>query len=407
MKKIVLLFVYLCVLNLNAENSTLPPLSETLKYIPGLIEGAGEGRSKFSSTSMSPQSGAIQCWVKLNKKAESLKYNHLWGFGYNQPGWFTAYVSKGNFSVTVKNDSRSSNISIDISKWKIGEWHNLAVCWGIYQKKPTILIYEDGVLCAKLSKASLPSEFNSGSFSLGFNSAHVKGDNFAGAVDELAVYSLPLKPEHVKNNFLYGKKEKALIPEPGTVLLAHFNGDANWQAGGESTLEGKALKKYLRAALKTPSVKKYNDELDVKYNYDRDMKEKSAKILTDGSDRSIVVWKNHLLEVVFELPYTADLNLIEIATPKPTIWYRLEELHISLDKGNGEFSAPEIIKTYGESPKQTKNVRDKTCKTYLYKWEKPGKACRVKIVLKGKGYMALGEVRICGKAVTKRKGYMH
>jgi len=397
MKMLMLLVVFVCGLNVFAEISGNPPLLEKVKYIPGVIKQAGEGRSRFSSEKMSPLSGTIQCWVKLNKKAEALKYNHLWGFGFNKPGWFTSYISKGNFVVTTKNEKGSTSLSVDVSKWKIGEWHNLAVCWGIYQKKSTILIYEDGVLRAKLDKASLVGAFNSDSLCLGFNSAYIKGDDFSGAVDEFAVYSLPLTPKDVKNNFLDGKKKNALAVKEGTILLAHFDGDANWQAGGKSTLQGKALKKYLRSALKKPTVKKYEDELAVEYSYDREIKENSNKILTDGSDRSMIAWRKHPLEVVFELPYTSDLRLIEIATPKPTIWYRLEELEISLDDGNGEFSAPKIIKVYGEAPKQTEKVIDKTCKTYLYKWDKPGKACRVKIVPKGKGYMALGEVRICGK----------
>ncbi len=166
------------------------------------------------------------------------------------------------------------------------------------------------------------------------------------------------------------------------------------------TLNKTELNKYLKESLKYPLPRKYIDELKTEYSYDRKMlNDIGNKLLTDTSDKSMVTWRQHPLEIIFELPYTCKLSLVEIVAPKPTIWYRLEKLQISLDKGTGEFSSPETIKTYGEEPSQTEDVTDETCKTYIYKWHKPGKACRVKIIASGQGYMALGEVRICGKPI--------
>jgi len=389
----ILLFVVVCITNASAGNISQP---KEFEYVAGIVKQAGNGRISFPAEVVSPSAGMIQCWVKLNKSPARLKYNHLWGVGFNKPGWFTSCISESKFSVITKNSEVSSNCSIDISHWKIGEWHNLAVCWGTYRDKSMLLIYEDGTLKAKLKEALLPQEFNSGDLCLGYNSASYKDDDFAGAIDEFVVYSLPQSPKVIKNNFLLGRNAKAMVPAKGVTMLVNFDDNTDIKAGEKSTLDGKDLKKHLRATLITPQVRKYEDMLSAHYSYNRAIKEKSPNILMDGSDKSNISWKDKPLEIIFDLAYTCDISLIEIAAPKHTIWYRLEELSISLDNGSGEFSEPEIIKAYGTEPTQTKKVVDETCKVYIYQWKPHRRACRIKIIAQGKAHMSIGEVRICG-----------
>ncbi len=222
-------------LNMFSKGEIKNPTVKKPEYTKGIVKKAIKGRVTFPGKLISPSMGTIQCWVKLDKEPTGLTYNHLWGIGVNEPGWFSSYINKGKFGVICKTDEGLHNINIDISHWNIDKWHNLAVCWGKYKEKSIILIYEDGLLKIKTEKVPLPLEFNSDRFSLGFNSASYKDKNFAGAIDECAVYSIPLTPAQIRANFIKGKKKRALTVGKNCIILAHFDGNKNFQTGEMET----------------------------------------------------------------------------------------------------------------------------------------------------------------------------
>ncbi|GEM_PF-2453987 len=391
--------VWSVLISFDVSGASRVALDESLQYTEGQINQAMLGRCSYANDVISPSAGTIQCWLSLTKSPSDMQYSHIWGLGHNRAGWFTTFIDNGKLSVLSKTENGNSVVGLDVSNWQRDKWYNIAISWGTYRKKSYILLYEDGVLKAKYDNVHLPQKFNGDDFCVGFNSANRNKDNFFGKIDELVITKQPMLPDIIALNVKKGKQSQNLSAQPDVIFLAHFDSNTTFDIGKNRDWQKKELKKHLKKALKLPVIKKYADEIDATYYYDQEVKEKTLNVLMDGSDKTLFTWKQHPLEIVIDLPYTADLSLIEISAPKPTIWYHLDELNISLDNGSGEFLSFKTIKTYGEDAKQTKNIIDDTCKDYIYQWQSPGKASRIKIVPKGIGYMALGEIRVCGKPV--------
>ena len=372
--------------------------SKNAKYTKGQVGQAIVGRSTFKGNFFNTSAGTIQYWVKLDHTPDKLVNVHLCSIGNNSPNWLTTYIREGKLIVRAKNKEGGSVISVDINDWHINTWYNIALTWGEYHKKGYMLLYINGTLVNKTSRAAIP-DINGMKLYLGCNSANWRGITLPGAMDELIVASLPLLPEQIKKNYQQGAKHLPVTLSEGIEFVASFDGSAGYKTSKSTKLAGRELRKYMKKAIVLPHAQKYPDELLYTYEYEPTMKEKSRNVLSDGSEDTKINWKRHKLQITINLQSTSELRLIEITAPKPTIWYRLDEIHVSLDDGSGTFSSPVIIKAYGETPKQTKKLVDETCKTYFYRMKNPGKACRIRIVPKGKAYMSISEIRICGKPI--------
>jgi hypothetical protein len=362
-------------------------------FEPGKIGLAHRGRIVADSSVFKPGQGTFCCWLKLDRDMAEKPAEMLWSAGENKPGWIYCKFDRNAIALNFRNDQgKYVGLRLPV-QLKGGEWHHAAFTWGNVGGKGFIAIYLDGLLKARRTGVVLPSALNNGKFAVGYNSAHYYGPVFAGLIDEAAVYSLPLDAETIRKLWQAGLDGKTVQPGPGCRWYAALDGSAKAETGPE--MDANNEKKMIRRASRG-KVMKYPDELTFSYRIDPRVTEKTENSLCDGMDHTGILWKNGSREITCELPHTGNLSLIEITVRKYTRWYMLKELHVSLDDGSGEFGSPVIVKTYHAPWKSGNKDTDATCKDYVYRVEKPGKAVRVKIKAVGDAHMQIGEIRICG-----------
>ena len=364
------------------------------KFVEGKIGMALEGRHAFPASVFSPGQGTFQCWFKPYCSPQEMHSSMLLSIGPNAPGWIFCMFNRGNLQISFKTEKGFDGGKLKNLEMSPGKWHHIAFSWGKYKGKTFLNLYLDGALKLHRENLRLPEKLSGDTFGLGYNTAYYAAPDFPGAMDEVAVYSIPLDAGTVHAAYQRGMNGNALEPGAGCTFYASLDGSFEFTKGQEA--DERLTRQMLRRSSRDTRIMKYSDELDFSYRIDQIVTEKGTNALQDANESTFVFWKDTPREIICELPHTSDLRLIEIAAPKFTKWYMLEELHISIDNGSGEFGSPRIIPAYS-SQKNVQAAPGKDTGSYYYTFENPGRAARVKIRASGKAYMALSEIRICGK----------
>lgn len=365
------------------------------KFVPGVSGQALESRfrSVTDLTSFTPEKGSAVFWFKTAAKPADLKGSIVMCFGINRPGWCYFRFDRGYFGVFLRNSKEHTAVSCSAAGLEAGKWHHAAVVWG-KRKHGFVRIYLNGKLCA-YQRIVMPEKFSSDTLAIGYNSSNWKAPAFPGAVDELALFDVPLSEEMIRKAYEAGKSAKALPELPGRLLYFPFDGSTDAVKGTPAAPE--EAKQLLRTAYRKAKIKKYDDEIDFRYSYSVPTKEKSPEILSDGNDNTGAVWRQIKVAVTGEFDRTQEVTEIEIVTRKYTKWYLLKQLQVSWDDGSGNFSDPVVVNTYAYGKKISKKNIDETCKVYVYSVKNPGKICRFRIALVGDGYFGINEIRIRAK----------
>ena len=366
------------------------------KFVPGISGKALDGRAPlaFDPARLTPQGGSALFWFKLSDGALPLKrHAMLLGLGINKPGWFYIYLGRGHFGVNVRSAKSSARVECSASAVKPGEWYHAAVVWG-KRKEGFCRIYLNGKLSA-YQRLEMPEKFSSSNLAVGYNASHWKSPSFPGAIDELALFDVPLSEEMIQKIMAAGKKGKPSPELPGRLLYFPFEGNTTPTAGKSTPPE--EAKKLLREAYRKAKITKYPDEVAFRYTYSQPTREKTPDILCDGNNGTGVSWRQLKVAVTGEFETTQNVTEIEIVTRKYTKWYLLKQLQVSWDDGSGNFGDPVIINTYAYGKPISKKLIDESCKEYVYTVKNPGKMCRFKIALVGDGHYGLNEIRVRAK----------
>ncbi len=365
------------------------------KFVEGAVNKGWSARFKAPlPEKITPAHGAAEMYFKMDSDFADMKPTVLMSSGKKGAGWWYIRFKDQKISFSVELDGqKSSSITVDAPGLKGGEWHHLAVSWGVYKGKGFARIYINGRV-AGVKEEDLPEKFAEGDLCLLYNNAYYAGGKFPGAIDEFAIYDIPLADDYIAKR---AADKTAPAQEKGLLVRYSFDDNKNPVTGSVAS-EEKELKKALKNASKKVKVGKYADELPFVYRFESPMpEEKTPGTLNDGNDNTAVNWRNRNISIICELDQTYDITNVELYCKKHTKWYILKSLEISFDDGSGEFGNPDIVKCYGKNPVSGSPDIDDSCKGYVYNLLHTGKACRIRIKVIGDAYMSIGEIRIRGK----------
>ena len=354
----------------------------------------GRTTAVYDSEKVTPRSGSVLFWFRVDEKADLSRDTIMLCFGVNKPGWGYLRLGRGTLGMNFRVGKGFSRFSAPANGVKQGKWHHLAVVWGIRKEKGFARIYLDGAL-RSYQRLTLPEKFSPGKLAVGYNSGHWKSPDFPGLIDELALFDVPVSEEMLRKAVEAGKAGKAFPPMPGRVLYMPFEGSVTPVTGAPTAPED--AKGLLKAAYRKVKVRKYPDEVDFTYSYSVPTNEKTPSCLSDGNNSTGVQWRQVRVSVTGELESSTDVTEIEIVTRKYTKWYLLKQLRVSWDDGSGVFNDPVVINTYACGKKISKKNIDESCREYVYSVKAPGKMCRFKITPVGEGYYGINEIRIRAK----------
>ena len=209
----------------------------------------------------------------------------------------------------------------------------------------------------------------------------------------MIIYSVPVSPEVIAENYKKGLEGVALEPQPGCTFLAAFDGNLDVRRGGE--LAADDARKMARKASRKVKFTRYDNEAEYSATVAPAIRG-DVETICDGNDATQIQW-NNVRDVTFtcELKSTTDIAFVELITGKHSDQFLMKEIHVSVASGSGEFGEPQIQQAYSYGKKypdkETPNQR------YTYKFENLGSASRVKVRIIGDAHCNIMELRIVGK----------
>lgn len=203
----------------NPQCMTQPQLQKNIKYVPGVKgRGATEGLSYATGGNILPQQGTVLMWVQpLTWVADDGSVINFFSTGNVMHGerhvssfmlykygridpknaaqmWinnklnvYSAMADEKDGKLTTRHDN---SIPVDITNWKIGDWHHLALSWD--KSSGLVKLYVDGFLKGT-SRMPLPEMFTDR-----FYIGDTPSDEPRTAFDEVHIYNRRLTLDEIR-----------------------------------------------------------------------------------------------------------------------------------------------------------------------------------------------------------------
>ena len=363
-------------------------------FVEGLIGQALNKRVAFDygdNLAPTPAAGTIQFWIKFDTDPKQSPGAMVFSIGNNRGGFIYMALRNDNEATF---SAKTFSTRFDFSKVNVGEWTNIAISWGTFKEKSFFNAYINGKPVSHIEKIKIPTEWGPGKIAMRYNQAHWAGPTCPGAIDEMAIYSVALSPEKIKENYDKGLAGTPLEPVPGCTFLAAFDGNMDIRRGGEISADD--ARKMARKASRQVKLQRYDNEAEYSVSVTPSAIKGVLENICDGNDATQFQW-NNVRDVTFicELKSTTDIAFVEIITGKHSDQFLLKEIHVSVATGGDEFGEPQIQQAYGFGKKYPEKTMPN--KRYVHKFENLGSASRVKVRLLGDAHCNIMELRIVGK----------
>lgn len=229
------------------ELKVTPLLQKSLNFKEGKIGQAVEmtsaSRLVFKSDRINADGGTIEVLTKPQAFTKGV-FSCFFSVGRNNPLWFLIGVENDCINFTFRKKTTGGKYEYYASiKSKIPikdtEWTHLAIVWGFKKEKECILqIYVNGKAVDEKFDQTFGTNWDKDDEILGVGCSSASGSApaFNGLLDELRISNYPKKPSEIKTAYNEIQSGKAPALETGTLLLLHFDENADGLASDTAAI---------------------------------------------------------------------------------------------------------------------------------------------------------------------------